>query len=141
MAHNPLITLHSFPLTPNPVEGHNSRGETACAAGPGATTLSWVRRGSVVAVLAVISWAYTLPTTPRRKIGSHVCARMCARVHARECASWCRGVVALSYLSEKKEEKSFFTHDTATTLGRKVSWLRANHLKNNKIFGIYCDGA
>lgn len=141
MAHNTLITLHSFPLTPNPIGGHNSRGETVCAAGPGATTLSWECRGSVVAVFAVISWAYTRPTTPRRKIASHVCACMRARVYARQCASWRRGVVAFSYLFENKEEKTSFAHDTATTLGRKVSWLRVNYLKNNKIFGIYCDGA
>ncbi len=138
MTHNPLKTRLSFLLTPDPFVADISRGDASATAGPGATTVSWVCRGSVVAVFTAISKGYTLATTPRRKIASLVYVRMCARPHTREPVSWCRGVVAPSYLFEKKEEKEDtdprHCHDS-----RPQSVVAfGKYLKNSKIFGIYC---
>ncbi|MEO0380507.1 MAG: hypothetical protein AAF252_09565, partial [Pseudomonadota bacterium] len=60
--------------------------------------------------------------------------------HTREPVSWRRGVVASSYLSEKKEEKrlTYPRHCHDSMPQNVVAFLKS--LKNNKIFGIYCHG-
>jgi hypothetical protein len=44
---------------------------------------------------------------------------MCVRDHARDCVFSCRGVAALSYLSENKEKK---TSDTPATVPATVAF-------------------
>ena len=138
MTVKPLITNVSLSLTPHPLGADISRGDAAAAVGPGVTTLSWVCRGSVVAFCRLVSMAYASPTTPRRKIASHVCACMCARAYARKPVSWRRGVVALSYLFEKKEKTYPYYPRHRHDAGPQSVVAFANLLKNNKIFGVYC---
>lgn len=95
-----------------------------------ATTVSWACRGFCRGGKALKIGVWGTSTTPRRFFPqTTLCAGARARTHG-FCVSWRRGVVALSYLIEKKRKKDSKSHDKATTLDVVASWPSAKSLKN-----------